>query len=200
MRRKEDILYVNMLKPDYIGYVFAESKRRVTKTEAREMNRLRNPGIRSVGVFVNQPPEEIQEITEFAELDAIQLHGEETNETIAQLRKRLPETMIWKAVRVWNEESVIAAKLYDADLLLLDSFSGKGHGGTGKAADWLLIETCRERLDRPFFLAGGLKAENIEYAIKCVDPFGIDLSSGIETDGFKDFDKMQQVLEIIRRI
>jgi phosphoribosylanthranilate isomerase len=199
IRRREDILCVNDLKPDYTGFVFAKSKRQVSPETAASLRSELISGIKAVGVFVNEPLETIAKITREVGLDIVQLHGEEDSTFAKALKTALPKTEIWKAVRAADMQAILAAEDYPADRLLFDAFSKAGRGGTGETADWDLLRSCRDLIKRPFFLAGGLNAANIDHAVSCVDPYGVDLSSGIETDGFKDPEKMREILSIVRR-
>ena len=200
IRRREDILCVNVLMPDYIGFVFAESKRRVSPETAASLRRELTSGIKVVGVFVNEPLEMIAKITQKVGLDIVQLHGEEGSAFAKTLKTKLPKTEIWKAVRAEDMKTILAAKDYPADCLLFDAFSKEGRGGTGETADWKLLRSRSGMINSCFFLAGGLNAANIAHAVSCVDPYGVDLSSGIETDGFKDPEKMREILSIVKKM
>lgn len=195
IRRPDDIRYVNEFKPDYVGFILSEGfKRSVGLGTFCELKSHLDKNIKTVGVFVNEPLEYI--LKYYAEeLDVIQLHGDETAEYLQELKKMV-KCNIWRAVRVKNAEDIITADNMGADLLLLDSFSVKGYGGTGKTADWNIIS--RVNIKTPYFLAGGLNKNNICDAIKTVKPYGIDISGGIETDGFKDREKIENIMKLIR--
>lgn len=195
LRRVEDISYVNECNPDYAGFVFADSKRRVTKEQAKMLRAGLNPQIIPVGVFVNEEIDTIAELVQEGVIEIIQLHGDETETYIQKLRGRAADTVIIKAVRVASKEDVADCEKTKADYLLFDSRDMKEYGGTGKKFDWQLIENIR----KPFFLAGGINAENIEEAIKTVHPFAIDVSSFVETNGYKDRDKILEIVEKVRR-
>lgn len=197
IRRPEDISYVNAFPPDYIGFVFARSKRQVTAEAAAELTQKLRHDIQTVGVFVNEPLENLLHIAQTARLDILQLHGDEDDAYIATLRQYtgLP---VWKAVRVTDAESLQRADNLAVDRLLLDSFSPVSYGGTGKTANWAVIQTTRPC--KPFFLAGGLTVDNLKEAIGAVHPDGVDLSGGIETDGYKDKEKIKAVVERVRQI
>ena len=155
--------------------------------------------IQAVGVFVNEAPETVAQIARDVSLNAVQLHGDEEAAYIARLRALLPTgTSLWKAVRVQTESDLQRAQSYGADLVLFDAFSKDAYGGTGKTADWSLFG--RVSPSRPFFLAGGLHAGNLQEAVRRVHPDGVDLSGGIETDGVKDREKIKQILSIIRGV
>jgi phosphoribosylanthranilate isomerase len=208
LRRPEDIEYANQTRPDYIGFVFAKSKRQVSPEQAGRLAAGLAEGIKKVGVFVNAPLEDILEAVRQAGLDVVQLHGEEGPEEIRAVREALeaggldagtigkaPE--VWKAVRTTDPAVLLAADGLAVDRLLLDAFTPGMAGGTGVVADWDMIRSVREQLTKPFFLAGGLNAGNIEEAVQSVGPFGIDLSSGIETEGFKDLRKMEEIITLM---
>lgn len=196
IRRPEDIAFLNEFRPDYAGFVFAGQKRRVSPKTAASLAEKLNHEIGKVGVFVNEPPESIARTAHLAGLNVVQLHGDETACEVEALRKLLPGIEIWKAVRVRDRESIPAALGLGADLLLLDSFSKDEYGGTGKTADFSLIREAN--LKEPFFLAGGLNSDNLENSVRELSPYGVDISSGIETDGVKDRRKIEQIMRILR--
>ncbi|MDD6347279.1 MAG: phosphoribosylanthranilate isomerase [Lachnospiraceae bacterium] len=198
MRRPEDIDAVNRLLPDYIGFIFApKSRRYVTKDEAASLRKALDRRIRAVGVFVNAAEDEILVPVREGIIDDVQLHGVETPAMIRQLRAKLDaggfsETRIIKAFSMTSPEDTAAALASPADLILLDS----GSGGTGAAFDWALLKN----FPRPFFLAGGLSPDNAAAALTEVRPWGLDVSSGIETDGFKDNAKMARFMQAVGRM
>ena len=196
IRRIEDIDYLNEFPPDYAGYVFAESPRRVTLNQVRELSKKLLPQITKVGVFVNQPIETMKDFS--AEISVFQLHGDEDEGYIEQLRKIIPQDCeIWKAVRVRSAEDILKANNLPVDKLLLDAFTKDSYGGTGKTANWELI--ANTKINKPFFAAGGITAANLPEAAEKLKPFGIDISSGIETEGIKDRAKIKEITQIIRR-
>ena len=133
IRRPEDIGYMNEFKPDYVGFVFAGKKRRVTPLQAAALAKKLDKSVMRVGVFANEDVKRIDGTVRIAGLDAVQLHGDETAAAVKALRSLLPHGVrIWKAVRVCSSESIQAALKLGADCLLLDSFSPAEYGGTGK--------------------------------------------------------------------
>lgn len=188
LRRLDDIETANRYKPDYVGFVFADSKRKVTHDLASQMKKKLDESILSVGVFVDADIEEILKLYDDGTIDIAQLHGNESEDYINQLKQKSNcQLKIIKAIEMSDEKDL---KEYDdspADYLLLDS--GKG---SGKTFDWNLI---RKDLKKEFFLAGGLNAQNIGEAIKEFKPYAVDLSSGVETDGYKDELKIKEVME-----
>lgn len=194
IRRKEDIDYVNRYLPDYVGLVFAESKRKVTEDEAKELKSRLKSGIKVVGVFVNDEPELIAGLCRRGIIDLIQLHGDEDLEYIMRL-KAMTDKPVIRAVRVQSPEQVLAAEKLPCEYLLLDTYAKDCYGGSGRTMDRSLIP----KLEKPWFLAGGLSAEVLPEAMEEVSPFGFDVSSGAETDGFKDEEKIRKIIEIIRR-
>ena len=189
IRRMQDIEYVNELHPDYIGFVFWEhSKRYVTPDLAKALKERLDPSIKAVGVFVDEQPDTVAELCNNGVIDIAQLHGGETEEYIAALREKTNAPII-KAFKIKSSDDLESARQSSADKVLLDS----GYG-TGKVFDWSLFSS----LDRPFFLAGGLSAENLHEAIDRFKPYAIDLSSAIETEGCKDRAKMETILRILR--
>ena len=190
LRRTCDIIAANRLKPEYIGFVFAtKSRRYVTYDKAFELKGLLHADIKSVGVFVNETPDTVAKILKSGVIDIAQLHGHETEDYIKVLRALTDKPLI-KAYKVETENDVSAAENSSADYILLDSGSG-----TGKTFDWELIE----KIKRPYFLAGGLCVDNVEEAVKTLSPFAVDVSSGIETNGYKDKNKMAEFVAAVRK-
>lgn len=188
LSRPCDIEAVNDEKPEYIGFVFAESRRKVTPQQALELRKMLKADIIPVGVFVDEEAENIVSLVQDGIIDAIQLHGSENEKYIKKL-KTLTNKPVIKAIVVQNEGDVQKRAATAADYLLLDNKSG----GSGRSFNWNLIG----KTDKPFFLAGGLNLENIAEAIREIKPFAVDISSGVETDGFKDPAKIK---EFIRRV
>lgn len=185
-----DIEAVNRLNPEYIGFVFAKKSRRyVDPAQARKLRARLNKGISPVGVFVNESPEAIADLVRSGIIDVVQLHGSEDEDFLRKLRE-LVSCPIIKAFSVKTPQDVRIACESSADLILLDS----GGGGTGTVFDWNLLEPIR----RPWFLAGGLSPENAADAIRRLAPYGVDVSSGIETDGVKDIQKMNDFVRAVR--
>lgn len=197
LMRKEDILAVNSCLPEYIGFVFAESRRQIDERQALEMKTLLNPEIRAVGVFVNESPDRICELLDRKVIDLAQLHGKETEEEIRYIRHRTGKKVI-KAVSVKNLSELMKWDTSEADCLLFD----QGNGGSGKSCSWdvvreyLKIHAESGRQPKPFFLAGGIGMENIREALT-IPSYGIDLSSGAETNGQKDPELIRQLTQIV---
>lgn len=193
MFREEDIGYANELLPDYIGFVinFPKSHRSIDIKTAVKLRKMLLPQIKAVGVFVNQQPEICAEIANRGAVDLIQLHGREDAEYIKNLRS-LTNAPIIKAVKVASEADISDAQKIGADYLLLD-----GGTGEGKAFDHRLLENAE--LSLPFFLAGGLTAENVRAAVDKYHPFAVDVSSALEVRGFKDKNKMTDFVNAVRK-
>lgn len=188
--RPEDIVYVNEVQPDYVGFVFyPKSHRAVTREQACEYRKALSPSIRTVGVFVNEDPKTIIDLLEEGILDAAQLHGDETEEDIQYLQAVCGKPVI-KAVKVRDRYDVEAWLDSSADYLLFDNGMG-----TGRTFDWSVLGG----IDREFFLAGGLQAENLAEAMETVRPYAVDISSGIESDRKKDPEKMRRIMELVER-
>ena len=189
LRRAEDIEYANMIVPDYIGYVFAKKSRRcVAPEKAQELTRLLREDIIPVGVFVDEPIEKVIALAESGTIRIAQLHGSESEEYAAELKER--GITVIRAFRVSSESDIAAARSSCADFVLLDS-----GGGSGETFDWSLIKA----VGRNYFLAGGLTADNVAEAVKKLRPYAVDASSCLETEGFKDFEKMRAFAEAVRR-
>ena len=195
LRRPDDIIYANECLPDYIGFVFAESRRKVSGREAKKLGEQLDPSIKKVGVFVNEPLRSLISISEEAGLDIIQLHGDEGEEYIKEVKHETGKEL-WKAVRVRMVKDIQEAQRLPADKLLLDSFSEGSYGGTGKVMDFAVLDQADIR--KPYFIAGGLTVENLPEILKKAEPYGIDISSGIETEGVKDREKMLKVIQCVR--
>ena len=190
LKRIEDIKYANDLKPDFIGFVFApKSKRFVDADTARELKNLLDTKIKAVGVFVDEDINVVTKLLKDGIIDIAQLHGSEDEEYIKSLRAICDKPII-KAFTIVSKDDIKKANESTADYILLDS--GKGSGET---FDWDLIK----EVNRPYFLAGGLDCDNVENALDSLTPFAVDVSSGIETDGFKDFDKMCRFAQLTER-
>ena len=190
LRRACDIEAANELRPDYVGFVFANgSKRYVCLEEAKAIRSMLEPGISAVGVFVDADPSFIEDILDSGTIDMIQLHGNEDGGYIDRLRSSSSAPIV-KAFRIGDGMDVDEIMSCPADHIMLDSGAG-----TGNVFDWNMIEN----MNRPYFLAGGLSADNVEEAIERLHPFAVDVSSGIETDGFKDKTKMAAFVAAVRR-
>lgn len=190
LSRPCDIEAVNELHPDFIGFVFfPKSKRNVSPELAFQLKQMLDPSIQAVGVFVNEKPEIIADYLQRGIIDVAQLHGKEDEEYIRKLRLLTDKPLI-QAFRIDTSDDVKKAENSSADYILLDS----GAGGTGTVFDWSLIKD----LNRPFFLAGGLGIDNVAAALLEISPFAVDISSGIETDGKKDRNKMEQFVRNVR--
>ncbi len=192
MFRDCDIDFVNEAKPDYIGFIvmFPRSHRNIDLETALRLKARLSPDIGSVAVSVNAPPAALAEFAKSGAADMLQLHGSENADYIAELR-RLTDVPLIKAVKVTNVADIENANALDADFLLLDSGTG-----SGKAFDHSLID--RAKITKPFFLAGGLTPENVRAAALEVKPYGVDMSSGIETDKVKDRGKILAAVRAVR--
>nr|WP_154254368.1 MULTISPECIES: phosphoribosylanthranilate isomerase [Megasphaera] len=180
LKRPCDIAWANELHPDYAGFVFAGTKRRVSDETAAALRRELDPSIPAVGVFVDDELPHMASLVKKGVIQLIQLHGQEEDALVQQLQTELGVPVI-KAFSIANQDDIKRALESRADYILLD----QGKGGTGKAFDWSLLK----EIDRPYFLAGGLTPQNAAQAAK-LRPYALDVSSGIETDGVKDRDKM----------
>lgn len=190
LSRQCDIELANELKPDYIGFVFVEKRRRYIPTEtAKALKNLLAPSIKAVGVFINETPEVVAKLLNDGVIDIAQLHGDEDENYIKRL-KLLTDKPVIKAFCMATEDDIIYVNQSTADYVLLDSGAG-----TGRVFDWKLIQS----VDRPYFLAGGLDADNVSEAVRTLHPFAVDVSSGIETDGRKDKTKTAAFVCAVRK-
>jgi phosphoribosylanthranilate isomerase len=193
--RKEDINYINETKPDYIGFVFAQSRRQVSDSHAMELRKELNSTIKSVGVFVNDDIKRVVELCNTGIIDMIQLHGDEGEDYISKLRT-LTLAPIIKAVRVKCQRDIYYAMELSCDYLLLDTYKENQYGGCGETFDWRMVHD----ISKPFFLAGGLHSDNVLQAISQTNPYGIDVSSSVETDGYKDREKINTFINKVRDV
>ena len=188
IKRIEDIDICNELKPDYIGFVFFDkSKRFIKPIDAKALKEKLNKNILAVGVFVNEAIDNIVEIVNEGIIDLVQLHGDEDDEYIRHLKEKTKAPII-KAFKILSKNDIIEANESIADYVLLDSGAG-----TGMTFDWELIKG----IERDYFLAGGLGISNVAEAVEKLNPFAVDVSSGIETDGYKNKNKM---IEFIKKV
>lgn len=207
----ETIPAVVEAKPDYMGLVFAPSKRQVTVDQAKTLveelhkqytkrynngaEQSNNDEIKTVGVFVNETLDNLVSIATEANLDVVQLHGDEDEAFIQSLKERT-NVEVWKAVQIRSAADAEAWIDSSADMLLFDAYHKDERGGTGEVFDW----SCLDEFERPFMLAGGIDSTNVARAIRTVRPYGIDISSGIETEGVKDNEKIKAFTNIVRTI
>ena len=191
-------------KPDYMGLVFAPSKRQVTVEQAKILieelhkqciNHYDIKVVKTVGVFVNETLDNLVRIADTANLDAVQLHGDEDEAFIQSLKERT-NVEVWKAVQIRSAADVEKWIDSSADMLLFDAYHKDERGGTGEVFDWSSLDA----FERPFMLAGGIDSTNVARAIRTVRPYGIDISSGIETNGVKDDEKIKAFTKIVNSI
>lgn len=180
LRRSEDIEYVNELSPDYIGFILSGGFRRsVSAAQAEKMKSFLKKNIKAVGVFVDEPIENIN--LDF--IDLVQLHGNESPEYCSRIN-----APVIKALKPCDFNRISSYEPY-VDYFMFDSGTGSGN-----IFDWSAIP----KTDKRFFLAGGLNCGNLEDAIKKVNPFAVDISSSVETNGVKDYKKIKEVIKIVR--
>ena len=195
LSRPLDIEFVNEAHPDYIGFVFAKSKRQINREQARQLKTMLNTDIQAVGVFVNEDIDNIIYLCNHNIIDIVQLHGDEDKYYISQLKKSVSKPII-KAARVKSADDIHAAERLGTEYLLLDAYKEGQYGGSGDAFDWTMISDVKQ----PYFLAGGIHSENIMDAIMRVNPYAIDVSSGVETDGVKDRTKIIDIITKVRSV
>lgn len=191
LSRPADIDYVNQVKPDYCGFIvnFPKSRRNVTPEQVRALTARLSGDIIPVGVFVDESVETVAGLLEDGTIAVAQLHGHEDEAYLAALRK-LTAKPIWQAFQIRSAADLERAKSSTANLVLLDS--GQGSGVT---LDWRILAD----FPRPYVLAGGLTAENIPAAVQQVKPYAVDLSSGVETEGYKDYEKMLAAVAAVKK-
>ena len=191
-------------KPDYMGLVFAPSKRQVTVEQAKILieelhkqciNHYDTKVVKTVGVFVNETLDNLVRIADTANLDAVQLHGDEDEAFIQSLKERT-NVEVWKAIQIRTAADTEKWIDSSAEMLLFDAYHKDERGGTGEVFDWSSLDA----FERPFMLAGGIDSTNVARAIRTVRPYGIDISSGIETNGVKDDEKITAFTKIVKSI
>ncbi len=189
LKSMEDVGIMNEFLPDYCGFIidFPSSHRSITKQVAENLSKELNPRIKTVGVFVNSPVEDVIELLNRGVIQIAQLHGNEDEDYIHEVQAKTNKPVI-KAIIVRDEFDVLRGKSSPADYILLD-----GGKGSGDVFDWNLIMDIK----RDFFLAGGLGEDNLKKAIQTLHPYGVDLSSSLETDGKKDREKIQRIMKIM---
>jgi len=205
MMKEVDIDYVNELLPDYVGFVFANTRRKISLEQAKKFRAKLNPSIPAVGVFVDESISNIRQLVVEGAIDMVQLHGSEDEEYITTLKSVIAPRQIplIKAIKVTCAEDILACKDLPVDYLLLDTYRAGVLGGTGETFSWMVIDEVRDEgtstiFGKPFFLAGGLTAENLPKAM-AYNAYGYDLSSGIEESGSKNYEKMKFVMETLRK-
>lgn len=186
LKRREDIEYVNKYQPDYIGFVFAGKKRKLTYDQVVDLKKYLTSSIQVVGVFVNEDISFVEKLVKDHVIDLVQLHGQEDQKYIQALKEKVDVSII-KAIQIKNEDSF--NEHYDVDYYLYDH----GTGGTGESFDWSMLK----EVDKPVFLAGGINLLNIDDALK-KNVYALDVSSGVETDGFKDEKKIKKIVRRVR--
>lgn len=192
MMRMEDIEAVNEYKPEYAGFIFAPSRRRLTIEKAQELCAALSKDIMRVGVFVNEKLDMIEHVREQCGLDIVQIYQDNFAE------ETVTDGLVWRAIRVKDKRGLALIDEVAADAYLLDAFSEEAYGGVGKTFDWALAGKAAARAK--IVLAGGLDPNNVREAIRTVSPFAVDVSSGVETDGQKDATRIRQFIERARSV
>ncbi len=194
-KKREDIQKAITYNIDYLGLIFAKSKRQIDINKGLEIIKNLDFGeIKLVGVFMDQSLEFVIETTKVLNLDIIQIHGSESNEYLRVLKERTGKE-IWKAIPS-DEKSLIIFNNILADVIIIDSITG---GGSGELANWELIRKYEKDFNKPYFLAGGLRIDNIEKVFSILKPEGLDLCSGIEIDGYKSIELMKEISRMVKK-
>jgi len=197
LRRQQDVAWANYLNPDFIGFVFADSKRQVNEDMAAALKKNLAANIQTVGVFVYDSVEKVASIANKGIIDVIQLHGDETPRYCKRLRAKTDKPII-KVIRVKDRKSLINLEDYDCDYFLLDTFKAGKFGGVGQLFDYNILNEVV--IPKPFGMAGGLTAENVTQVIQRTSPYGVDVSGGVEIDGYKDFTKMAEFIYAVKNV
>lgn len=206
-----DVEKVNRYLPEYAGFVFADTKRFVTDEQAFDMRQALDRRIQAVGVFVNEPMEHVMELCDRGIINVVQLHGEESEAYIRELKQRT-DTVVIKAVRVQRVEQILKQMSQEADHMLFDTYKKSAPGGTGECFSLEILKESFQELSaksqavKPYFLAGGLDCQNVAEVlgqVKCSvfeECIAVDVSTGVETDGVKDETKIKQFIEKVRDV
>jgi phosphoribosylanthranilate isomerase len=195
LSRLEDIGYCNELKPDYIGFIldFPKSRRNVPFEQARLLKSHLDSSIEAVGVFVDSPVDTVANLCREGTVDVVQLHGNEGADYILELRSKVSNPIV-KAVRVQSAEEVLQADALPCDYLLLDTYVPNTVGGSGLTFDWSIVPPTTKQ----YFLAGGLTSENVQTAVATCHPYAVDVSSSVEVDGVKSYDRVREFIAKVR--
>lgn len=198
IKMKIDVSCINKYLPEYAGFVFASSARQVDAQTAKALAAYLDDRIKKVGVFVNENVHRVVEIAAECGLDAVQVHGDEPPVYFAKLRELLcsKPVEIWKAMRVKDRDTINEMSCYDVDAFVLDAYNENSYGGAGKAFDWDIAAKAGKR--GRIILAGGLNPQNVSEAVRIVRPFAVDVSSGVETGGYKDISKIRDFINAAR--
>ena len=188
----KDIEYINEAQPDYIGFVFAKSRRHIDFNLAYLLKTELNQYIQAIGVFVNEDINFIAKLCDRNIIDIVQIHGDENEEYISALKRAVCKPII-KAVRVKERMDIL---YNDIDYTLFDTYNKVEYGGTGESFNWNMIKGYK----KPFFLAGGLSYSNVVDAIHSAHPYCVDISSGVETNGVKDRQKIIDIVNLVRSL
>lgn len=196
IKSTEQVDVLNKCLPDYIGFIFAKSKRQVDKVLAQAIKNSLSTKIKTVGVFMNQEIDFIVDIAKSNIIDIIQLHGEEDNRYILDLKNKISMPII-KAIKVCDSINKDEINNYKniVNYFLFDTFSVQG-GGSGKTFDWSVLQD----IDVQYFLAGGLNIDNVCIAKSMLSPYALDISSGVETENEKDNKKIQEIILKLRSL
>lgn len=204
LKTLDDVDKVNKYLPEYAGFVFANTKRFVTDEQALMMKQALATEIKAVGVFVNEPIEHVAELCRRGIIDVAQLHGEESEKYIRNLKK-ITDISVIKATKVQNASQVAERMSEEADYMLFDTYKKGELGGTGERFELSILEECLENLAsqgrkiKPYFLAGGLDETNVSEVLGRIGCYCVDVSTGVETDGVKDEVKIKSFIENVRK-
>lgn len=196
----EDVEIVNECKPDYVGFVFAESRRQVPPSLGALLSKNIEPYIKKVGVFVDCRVDIMKEIIDICSLDVVQLHGSESIHVCSELWHSNRDIQIWKTIKMRNDIDTdidyMERYSHHVHMFLLDTYDPKLQGGGGRPFDWEIVKGLSSKFN--IILAGGLNLDNVCTAMDIVNPMGVDVSSGVELQGKKDREKVFQFVRKVR--
>mgnify|MGYP002509871872 FL=1 len=205
LRTLADVRLVNQYLPEYAGFVFAKTRRLVADDQALLMRQMLDQRIQCVGVFVNEPIAHVIRLCDMNAIDAVQLHGDEPESYIRQIKDKTGITVI-KAVRVQCSDQVVEDMSENADFMLFDTYKKGIPGGTGERFPMEVLQESftklreRNQIIKPYFLAGGLDCDSVAQVICRTNCYAVDVSTGVETDGIKNGEKIKNFLNIVRQL
>lgn len=205
LKTLEDVEKVNRYLPEYVGFVFADTRRFVTDEQALAMRQALDRRIQAVGVFVDEPIGHVISLCDRGVINVVQLHGEESEDYIREIKQKT-DTVVIKAAKVQSVEQISGRMSQEADYMLFDTYKKGTLGGTGERFPLEILEESLKKLRaenrtvKPYFLAGGLDCDNVAGVVRQMECYAVDVSTGVETDGVKDENKIRQFIEIVRSV
>ena len=195
IKRADEVQILNKFQVTYAGFIFAKSKRQVTIQDYQGLSANLNPEIKRVGVFVNEPLDQLLKTIDECQLDVVQLHGDESVDYISEI-----PVEVWKTIPIKNKDSLTKVKEYETCVsgILFETYHEKLKGGTGKTFDWHLLEKLKLDGNLKVILAGGIHPLNAKEAIDIVNPDILDVNSGLEVEGYKNYEQVKRLFKELK--